>query len=153
MENTNIRRANYFVRVISSFIDLTIVYFIVLIYVVMMLALSITDMEALANKTLSDEETQKIILVFISGGGVHILYFAILEALFGSTLGKLICGLKVVDKEYRRINFGIALARAIFNLISYFLVSLLIGIFMLLPMYGRGRTLTDIICGTNVIRR
>ena len=74
-------------------------------------------------------------------------YYALLEGLFGFTVGKLITGTRVVDAQGRRITFARGLLRSLCRLIPFDAFSLL------LSDDDVRRAWHDSITGTYVVRR
>lgn len=78
------------------------------------------------------------------------LYFALLESSkHQATLGKLLLGLKVVDKQGQRLSFARATGRYFAKLLSYAIMY--IG-FLMMPFTNRKRALHDMIAGTYVVK-
>jgi uncharacterized RDD family membrane protein YckC len=78
------------------------------------------------------------------------LYFALMESSpRGATVGKMVCGLRVVDGQGNRISFGRATGRFFAKFISGMI--LLIG-YLMVAFTERKRGLHDIIAGTLVVK-
>src|SRR5262249_61917440 len=78
------------------------------------------------------------------------LYFALLESSpRGATVGKMVCGLRVVDEQGNRISFGRATGRFFAKIISG--IILMIG-YLMVAFTERKRGLHDIIAGTLVVK-
>jgi uncharacterized RDD family membrane protein YckC len=78
------------------------------------------------------------------------LYFALMESSRrGATVGKMVCGLRVVDQQGNRISFGRASGRFFAKFISAMI--LLIG-YLMVAFTERKRGLHDIIAGTLVVK-
>src|SRR5215469_5227129 len=78
------------------------------------------------------------------------LYFAVMESSQrGATVGKMVCGLRVVDRQGQRISFGRASGRFFAKFISAAI--LLIG-YLMAAFTERKRALHDIIAGTLVVK-
>ncbi len=75
------------------------------------------------------------------------LYYALMEGLFGFTVGKLITGTRVVDAEGRRLTFARGVTRSLCRLIPFDAVSLF------LSEDDVRRAWHDSITGTCVVRR
>lgn len=78
---------------------------------------------------------------------VFLAYYALMEGLFGFTLGKLITGTRVVDVQGRRITLARGLLRSLCRLIPFDAFSLL------LSDDDVRRAWHDSITGTYVVRR
>jgi len=79
-----------------------------------------------------------------------LLYFPVLEAsALRGTLGKLICGIVVVDRSLDQLSFGRALLRNLAKIIS----GLPFSIGFLMAAFGTRRALHDRLTGTQVLRR
>ncbi|WP_430404557.1 RDD family protein [Fluviicola sp.] len=55
----------------------------------------------------------------LMGYPIFFLYYAISEALGGATLGKLICGYRVIDEQANKVSFGKAMLRTICRYIPF----------------------------------
>jgi uncharacterized RDD family membrane protein YckC len=78
------------------------------------------------------------------------LYFALMESSArGATVGKMVCGLRVVDEQGNRISFGRATGRFFAKFISSLI--LMIG-YLMVAFTDRKRGLHDIIAGTLVVK-
>jgi len=130
-------KANYFLRILAGLIDTTLIY-------------GYFAYSAFQNPNVTGEDAvyKFIAMIFWS-----LLYFAIMESAYGATFGKMIFRIKVVNNEYKKIGFGKAFLRSFVKFIGYTFSSFLIGIFVFLPIYGNGQTLTDLICRTQVIKK
>ena len=81
---------------------------------------------------------------------VFSIYHVILVGAFGATVGKLIVGIKIVQKNGRRVGYGHALGRYLATYIS----ALILGIgFLMVAFRQDKRSLHDLIAGTVVVRR
>ncbi len=70
------------------------------------------------------------------------------ETVFGATLGKLICGLRVVKKDCSLCNLWQIFLRGIFRLIDGFFFGLPAGLFM---SSHRNQRIGDVIAGSYVV--
>jgi uncharacterized RDD family membrane protein YckC len=78
------------------------------------------------------------------------LYFALMESSpRGATVGKMVCGLRVVDAQGNRISFGRATGRFFAKFVSAMI--LMIG-YLMAAFTDRKRGLHDIIAGTLVVK-
>jgi uncharacterized RDD family membrane protein YckC len=78
------------------------------------------------------------------------LYFALMESSpRGATVGKMVCGLRVVDQQGNRISFARATGRFFAKFISGMI--LLIG-YLMVAFTDRKRGLHDIMAGTLVVK-
>lgn len=78
------------------------------------------------------------------------LYFALMESSpRGATVGKMVCGLRVVDAQGNRISFGRATGRFFAKFISAMI--LMIG-YLMVAFTEKKRGLHDIIAGTLVVK-
>jgi uncharacterized RDD family membrane protein YckC len=78
------------------------------------------------------------------------LYFALMESSpRGATVGKMVCGLRVVDRQGNRISFGRATGRFFAKFISGMI--LFIG-YLMIAFTDRKRGLHDIMAGTLVVK-
>jgi uncharacterized RDD family membrane protein YckC len=83
---------------------------------------------------------------------VGILYFAIPEAMFGATPGKLWARLRVVSLDDRPLRFGAVLVRNLFRPIDFLPVLYMLG--GLLVRFTRGsQRVGDMVAGTTVVYR
>ncbi len=100
------------------------------------------------EKMLSAEGVKRF-MPFIIMLAVYLLYMAIMESSAKqATLGKIMIGAKVTDKNGQRIGFLCAVLR---NLLKPLSLISVIGILMI-GLTGRKRALHDLICGTFVVR-
>ena len=58
-------------------------------------------------------------LLNLMGYPIFFLYYALSEGLFGTTLGKVICGYTVIDEQANKVSFGKALLRTICRYIPF----------------------------------
>ena len=81
---------------------------------------------------------------------LSVLYFAVLVAIWRTTVGKRLFGLYVVCSDGSRVGFGRALARALAMILS----GLILGIGFLMILFREdSRGLHDLICDTVVASR
>ena len=81
---------------------------------------------------------------------VNWMYFALMHANKGATLGKLALGLRVVDQSGMHVGFGRATGRYFATLLSACLC--LVG-FIIAGFHAQKRSLHDLIAGTWVVRK
>ena len=81
-----------------------------------------------------------------------IAYFAVLEGLFGTTLGKALAGLRVTDLEGRRVNWRAALIRNLVRPLDVLPLAYLLGGSLVLASLNHQR-LGDRLAGTVVVPR
>jgi len=86
-----------------------------------------------------------VFIVFFSG------YFVVMHSsALQATLGKLLLGVKVTDREGNRISIGRSLGR----FLGLFVSSLILGVgYLLAGITERRQALHDMIAGTQVVRR
>lgn len=92
----------------------------------------------------------KIMALRMSGGiilAVIFGYFFFFEMLFAGTLGKLIVGLRVVNKDTEKVGFGGALVRNLFKMILG-LLSCIVAV-----VTGKKQAIHDMAAGTYVVNR
>lgn len=77
------------------------------------------------------------------------LYTILLVGKYGATLGKMVCGLKVVSEDGDRISYARASDRFVAEFLSF--VTLAIG-YIVVAFDGQKRALHDHMCSTRVIR-
>lgn len=91
---------------------------------------------------------QIVIFGLIFGIAIGWVYFALMESSEQrATMGKLVMGLAVVDREGNQISFGTASKRFFAKMLS--MLILCIGF---IPMFGKKQTLHDYISGCRVIK-
>ena len=86
-------------------------------------------------------------LFFVGFSALVLLYFPLMETLYGWTLGKKLLKLRVIKEDLRRVNFGAAILR---RLSLYFELLFLDAIFI--PFTEKRQRAFDIIAKTIVIR-
>lgn len=89
------------------------------------------------------------VLLFLAAAGIWAVYGAILEGLFGQTVGKRLTGLVVVTKEYERPSILAILLRNALRAIDA-LVFYVIG-FVVIIFTDRKQRTGDLIAGTMVV--
>ncbi len=77
------------------------------------------------------------------------LYSILLVGRYGATLGKMVCGLKVVNQDGDRISYARASGRFLAEFLSF--VTLAFG-YLLVAFDGQKRALHDHICATRVVK-
>ena len=119
--------------------------------ILVILMLLILPPSLLGKEQLSDQVWGYIVLFWLVA---LILYFVVFEALWGRTLGKLITGTVVIDRNGRAPGFAKALTRTVLRLIE--VNPLLIGGLpagIALLMTTRHQRLGDLLAGTYVVRK
>jgi len=81
-----------------------------------------------------------------------VLYFAIPEAMFGASPGKLLMGLRVIRLDGRRLGIGSVIVRNVLKPVDFLPVLYLLGGVLVLATRGSQR-LGDIAAGTTVVYR
>ncbi|MFH2055191.1 MAG: RDD family protein [bacterium] len=92
--------------------------------------------------------TDPLCLAFLA---VIVLYFVVLEGLFGATLGKRVLGLRVVGEDGREPGLGPALVRNLLRAVDALPVFSILGMVLILTSPERTR-LGDRIADTRVIK-
>ena len=83
---------------------------------------------------------------------IFFLYFIVLEAVLGATLGKLLLGIRVVDVEGSRISWGASILRNILRIIDALPFAYILGA-ILIWTSARKQRLGDRAARTVVVRR
>jgi uncharacterized RDD family membrane protein YckC len=88
-----------------------------------------------------------------SYAGVVFLYYFLFEWLFGATIGKLLCGIRVREADGHRAGFIRVLVRTILRIIDVLPTAYLLGWFVAL-VSGKDRRgrIGDLVGGTYVVR-
>src|SRR5260370_34305872 len=81
-----------------------------------------------------------------------VLYFAIPEAMFGASPGKLLMGLRVIRLDGRRLGIGSVIVRNVLKPVDFPPVLYLLG-GVLVPATRRSQRLGDLAAGTTVLYR
>jgi uncharacterized RDD family membrane protein YckC len=81
---------------------------------------------------------------------IQVIYETFMVGRFGGTLGKLACGLRVVDDRGQRVTYLRAFGRYFAKMLSY--MTMLIG-FIIAGFDSQKRALHDYICSTRVVFR
>ncbi len=119
--------------------------------ILVILMLLILPPSLLGKEQLSDQVWGYIVLFWLVA---LVVYFVVFEALWGRTLGKLITGTVVIDRNGRAPGFAKALMRTVLRLIE--VNPLLIGGLpagIALLMTTRHQRLGDLLAGTYVVRK
>ena len=88
--------------------------------------------------------------IALLNGAVSWLYFALFESsVSGATIGKRVCGIRVVDLKGERVSFGRATGRYFASMLSSLTIS--IG-FIMCAFTEKKQTLHDMIAGTLCIK-
>jgi uncharacterized RDD family membrane protein YckC len=87
---------------------------------------------------------------FFVWGALSLAYFVGMEVTFGATLGKLVVGLRVVDKDGDEITFVAALVRNVLRSVDLLFFGLVGAAFMSSSAYNQ--RLGDRAAGTYVVR-
>ena len=83
---------------------------------------------------------------------IFFLYFIVLEAALGATLGKLLLGIRVVDVEGSRISWGASIIRNILRIVDALPFAYILGA-ILIWTSARKQRLGDRAAHTVVVRR
>jgi uncharacterized RDD family membrane protein YckC len=84
--------------------------------------------------------------------GLWLAYFWVLEATFGRTLGKYVCGLRVIDRSGRTPSPAAVLLRTVGRIIDALPFLYLLGIFVMFTGGLPSRRVGDRMAGTAVVR-
>jgi uncharacterized RDD family membrane protein YckC len=84
--------------------------------------------------------------------GIFLLYYWVLESLFGRTLGKVVTGLRVIDRAGRTPSPGRAAIRTLGRIIDALPVFYLLGLVVMLGGGLPSRRVGDRLAGTAVVR-
>lgn len=143
VEITQMRYADFWLRVVAYFLDAIILWFLILVIggfagYLYVIATGIA------------EEGARII-AFVMGIFIAWLYYALLESSsWQATLGKMALGMKVTDMGGRRIGFGRATGRYFAKIIS----GIILGIGYLMVAYtDKNQGLHDRMAGCLVVMR
>ena len=121
--------SGFWIRALAYVIDLilffAVSYFVELIITVLYILLGNID-EASYNAALKHTTVIRYVLSIIP----WVAYFIICESVFGATLGKLICKLRVVKLDGSLVNFWQAFLRGIFRLIDGLFLGGVAALFM-----------------------
>lgn len=143
VEATNTHYAGFWIRVLAYLIDGMIVGTVNFI-----IGFVIALIFFMGNPMASDISNALTFLVYGIGLVIGLLYFALMESSKSQgTLGKMACGIKVVDKEMQRITFGRAIGRYLAKIISGIAM---IG-YIMVGFMEKKTGLHDLIAGTYVI--
>lgn len=74
---------------------------------------------ATGNLELLDPSSTFYQFLNLMGYPIFFLYYALSEGLFGTTLGKVICGYTVIDEQANKVSFGKAMLRTICRYIPF----------------------------------
>lgn len=105
MENTQVKYANFWIRLAAAIIDIVI----------------LTPVAMLDAYNLLDIRSSSLIILLIV---LRAVYQPIMELFFGATLGKMIMKIKVTDETYNPISLNQALLRWLAYFPYYFLLIL-----------------------------
>ena len=78
-----------------------------------------------------------------------LVYFPIVEGLSGTTLGKLICGIRVVQSNGKETNFGVSFIRHLFDIVDIFFFGI-VGVLVMTNSKEKQRV-GDLVAKTYVI--
>jgi len=132
-------------RFLSGLIDLVLV---ILLYFVLMIIFAAMGM-FIGGEALSDAASMLVLFSYV---GVCFAYGLLMESSrFQGTLGKILTGTVIVNKEGGRISFGQALGRNFGKWLTY-LIPLMIGYLMVL-FTEKGQSLHDMMAGTLVYKK
>ena len=135
------RPGGFWVRLVAYSIDITIVL-IAALTIARIMGIDVYDLYTLREFLAGDYDLIRVAL--------WILYFTASVAIWSTTLGKRIFGLRVVRNDGSKIGIGRAFARTL----CYYASLILIGIGFLMIAFRRDkRGLHDLICDTKVVYR
>ncbi len=87
-------------------------------------------------------------LIFIA---IWIIYFPVIEGITGQTLGKKLAGIKVLKKDYSRINFFHSFIRRFTDVVDFLPMFGLLGFIIALTGHNHQR-IGDMLAGTIVVK-
>jgi uncharacterized RDD family membrane protein YckC len=147
-----LRYAGFWVRLLATFMDVIALLFIYFVYLVAMVPLSLVVKGFLVGRT--EPPLALLYLVALTSYALFLatpmLYESLFTGRFGATLGKMLCGLRVVRPDGARITYGRSFARCFAKWLSY--LTFYIG-FIIAGFDGEKRALHDHICSTRVVRK
>ena len=118
-----------------------------------LLYMGLLSIDSLADVISSFESTDSAVMVELAFLGVlGFLYYVLFEGWFGGTLGKLILGMRVVNKSGKRVGLARAFFRNLLRIIDILAFAYLPGIILV----ARSKTkqhVADRIAGTYVVAR
>jgi uncharacterized RDD family membrane protein YckC len=144
-----LRYAGFWVRLLAVFADGIAVFFI---YFVAMIFFSLVVAVSIGSRT-APQETVAVVVglsFFAMALAIPMLYESLFTGRFGATLGKMLCGLRVVRPDGASITYGRSFGRYFAKCISY--LTFYIG-FIIAAFDGQKRALHDHICSTRVVRK
>ena len=148
-----LRYAGFWVRLLAIFVDgiaVAFIYFVTIILFMIVVALSTgrgpADPEDVGWMVGLVVALASFPMAFV----IPMLYESLLTGRFGATLGKMLCGLRVVRPDGARITYGRSFARCFAKWLSY--LTFYIG-FIIAAFDGQKRALHDHICSTRVVRQ
>lgn len=153
MANIRLNYAGFWIRFVAHIIDMIVILIPVVIFGLTFVlsvrtrAFATVDHQVIANHPAATPLIILLIVVFaISTGAIGILYFPVLEGLYGQTLGKRLLGLRVV----REGGIAIGLKEAFLRRISLYLKILPIDA-LFIPFNEKKQRAFDMVAKTVVI--
>lgn len=132
-------KAPFFLRCAAFLID----YMLLLAVPIAWLLFSRFFLDGVANISLSSVVWLFVLLAWV-------LNFIALPLVRGQTVGKMLAGITIVNKDGTPARLGRILLR---NVIGYFISAAILGLgFLIAAVNGSGRSLHDLIAGTVVVR-
>lgn len=116
--------AGFGIRSLAYLIDRVILNTLRLLFLIAGYAASQTGSPLPSGGTLLDRLAPLVIPVFLTMVAVEIVYYTYLHGDTGQTVGKLLCGLKVVDLQGRTIGYRRAFQRWVGYVLSYLVFGL-----------------------------
>lgn len=139
--------AGFWIRFLAKFIDGIILWFI---GVLISFAFGLGFSGGAQNRDVSSGQIAAIIMVNILQLAIYITYTTFFIGKFGATLGKMVCGIKIVTADGASVSYPRAFGRYFAEILSGMI--LLIGYIMAAFDYEK-RALHDRICNTRVIKK
>lgn len=141
-------RASFFVRFLAILIDLVFLFIAhSLILAAAALGLLLGP-ESASYATASSSVRSFSSIPFLASLFVFFYYFTVLTADGEQTIGKRLCGIRVVDRD----GYKFGRIRAFVRCLSYFISAFPFLIGFLVALIVRGRSLHDMLSGTMVVR-
>lgn len=138
-------RAGFVSRAIAAWIDVVLIFVVVLgtVAVIWMLSFLI-DPTTAAEPASSADRVPSLLVMIVYGYVLNVLYWTAGWALSGRTIGNLIMGLRVVDRRGNHLGLLTAFVRAVFC--TLFAIGLLWAI-----VSRANRSVQDVVLRTSVI--
>ncbi len=132
-------------RFVSGLIDLVVVFLLLVVLSILFAATGVF----VGGKELSDGAATLVLFGYV---GICFAYGLFMESSrFQGTIGKILTGTVIVNKQGGRISFGQALGRNFGKWLTYF-IPFFIGYFMVL-FTDKGQSLHDLMAGTLVYKK